>query len=150
MSANRNGECCDHHDHTEQSQQGSPIPVGAIEETFRVSGMDCSEEVAAIERALKPTGGVLGVRANLVTSSVTVYHDRSVQSATLIDKRFTTQLVGQRASIELADGPHGGISKLQRADGFDRQISGSEKKRQDAPTHSIVQIVHEASLTCAK
>ena len=66
------------------------------------------------------------------------------------DKRFTTQLVGQRASNQLADGPHGGISKLQRADGFDRQISGGEKKRQDAPTHSVVQIVHEASLTRAK
>jgi copper chaperone CopZ len=85
MSANRNGECCDHHDHTEQSQQGSPIPVGAIKETFRVSGMDCSEEVAAIERALKPIGGILGVRANLVASAVTVYHDGSVQSATLIE-----------------------------------------------------------------
>jgi hypothetical protein len=45
---------------------------------------------------------------------------------------------------------HGGISKLQRADGFDRQISGSEKKREYAPTHSVVQIVHEASLTRAK
>ena len=85
MSENRNGECCDHHDHTEQSQQASPIPAGAIEETFRVSGMDCSEEVAAIERALKPIGGVLGVRANLVASSVTVYHDGSARSAKLIE-----------------------------------------------------------------
>jgi Zn2+/Cd2+-exporting ATPase len=85
MSANGNGECCDHRDHTEQSQRDSPIPVGAIEETFRVSGMDCSEEVAAIERALKPIGGVLGVRANLVASAVTIYHDGSVQSAALIE-----------------------------------------------------------------
>jgi hypothetical protein len=34
MTENRNGECCNDHDHREQSQQGSPIPVGAIEETF--------------------------------------------------------------------------------------------------------------------
>ena len=85
MTENRNGECCDHRDHGEQSQHGSPIPVGAIEETFRISGMDCSDEVAAIERALKPIGGVLGVRANLVAASVTVYHDGSARSAKLIE-----------------------------------------------------------------
>jgi Zn2+/Cd2+-exporting ATPase len=85
MSENRNSECCEHHDHTEQSQQSSPIPAGAIEETFRVSGMDCSEEVAAIERALKPVRGVQGVRANLVASSVSIYHDGSVQRASLVE-----------------------------------------------------------------
>jgi Cd2+/Zn2+-exporting ATPase len=46
--------------------------------------MDCPEEVAAIERAVKPVSGVLNVRANLVASSVTVYHDGSVQRAELI------------------------------------------------------------------
>ena len=64
---------------------GTPIPVGASEMTFRLQGMDCSEEVAAIERALKPISGVLGVRANLVASSVTVYHDGSARSAKLIE-----------------------------------------------------------------
>ncbi len=80
-----NSECCDHHEHTEESQQGSRFPIGASEETFRVSGMDCSEEVAAVERALKPVGGVHGVHANLVTSCVTVYHDGSVRSPVLIE-----------------------------------------------------------------
>ena len=80
-----NSECCDHQEHREQSQQGSPFPLGASEETFRVIGMDCSEEVAAIERALKPLAGVHGVRANLVASCVTVYHDGSARSATLIE-----------------------------------------------------------------
>lgn len=46
--------------------------------------MDCSEEVAAIERVLKPVSGVLGVRANLVASSVTVFHDGSTQKSTLV------------------------------------------------------------------
>ena len=45
--------------------------------------MDCSEEVSAIERALKPLGGVLGVRANIVTSKVTIYHNGSVSVAAL-------------------------------------------------------------------
>ena len=44
-------------------------------EGFRVAGMDCSEEVAAIERALKPLPGVLGVRAEIVASKVTVFHN---------------------------------------------------------------------------
>ncbi|HEY5793193.1 MAG TPA: cation-translocating P-type ATPase, partial [Chthoniobacterales bacterium] len=73
---------CKHHD--EEDSPSGTVPAGASEETFRVSGMDCSEEVAAIERALKPVGGVLGVRANLVTSTVTVYHDGSVAKAGLI------------------------------------------------------------------
>jgi len=80
----RDDECREHHDHSEQSEQpNDPIPIGASEETFRVRGMDCSEEVGAIERALKPLGGVLCVRANLIASSVTVYHDGSARSATL-------------------------------------------------------------------
>ena len=106
MSENSNGECCGHHDHTE-SQQGSRIPVGAIEETFRVSGMDCSEEVAAIERALNPIGGVLGVRANLVASSVTVYHDGSVQSAKLIE---AINRSGARVQMEETPSSGGAVS----------------------------------------
>lgn len=45
------------------------------EEIFEVDGMDCSEEVAAIERALKPVPGVVAVRAEIVSSKVTVSHD---------------------------------------------------------------------------
>jgi len=45
------------------------------EEIFEVDGMDCSEEVAAIERALKPVPGVVTVRAEIVSSKVTVSHD---------------------------------------------------------------------------
>ena len=44
-------------------------------EVFRVAGMDCSEEVAAIERTLRPLPGVLDVRAEIVASKVTVFHD---------------------------------------------------------------------------
>ena len=58
-------------------------PSDALSETFRVSGMDCSEEIAAIQRAVKPLAGVLEVRANLVASTVTIYHDGSAQSSTL-------------------------------------------------------------------
>ncbi len=106
-----NSECCDHQEHREQSQQGCPFPLGASEETFRVIGMDCSEEVAAIERALKPLAGVHGVRANLVASCVTVYHDGSARSATLIEainrsgvKVWGEETPSSRRHISIASG----------------------------------------------
>ncbi|HEY5707422.1 MAG TPA: cation-translocating P-type ATPase [Terrimicrobiaceae bacterium] len=71
------------HDHSEKPPAVSIIPAGATEETFRVSGMDCSEEVTAIERAVRPLAGVQGVRANIVTSTVTIFHDGSLQSPAL-------------------------------------------------------------------
>jgi Cd2+/Zn2+-exporting ATPase len=46
--------------------------------------MDCSEEIAAIQRVLKPVPGVLDVRANLMASSVTVFHDGSAKTTVLI------------------------------------------------------------------
>lgn len=60
------------------------VPVGAKEETFHVNGMDCADEIAAIERAVKPVPGVSGVRANLMASTVTIFHDGKAQSSTLI------------------------------------------------------------------
>lgn len=46
--------------------------------------MDCSEEIAAIEKAFKGVAGVSGVRANLINSTVAVYHDGSIGSPELI------------------------------------------------------------------
>ena len=69
--------------------------------------MDCSEEVAAIERALKPVGGVLGVRANLVASSVTVYHDGSARSAKLIE---AINRSGVRVQMEETPSSGGNVS----------------------------------------
>jgi copper chaperone CopZ len=78
------------HDHShhesknaDDTTQAAEIPATASEETFFVSGMDCSEEVAAIEHALKPLSGVHGVRAEIVSSKVTVYHDGKLTRATL-------------------------------------------------------------------
>lgn len=87
--------CCNHHDHdkneehdhnhaqSEQKTPSDPVPTGANAEVFRVTGMDCSEEVSAIERALKPISGVVGVRAEIVSSKVTVYHDGTATRAGL-------------------------------------------------------------------
>ena len=82
-------ECCshdyghDHHDHTHEEYVPPPPQDGPFA-TFRVSGMDCSEEIAAIERALKPLAGVTAIRANIVSSNVTIYHDGSVKDPDLV------------------------------------------------------------------
>jgi len=92
MSMNHSHSCDhdhEHHDHDHDHDHGKTaaleVPANAAEQTFRVSGMDCSEEVAAIERAVKPLSGVFGVRANIVASTVTIYHDGSAQLGTLTD-----------------------------------------------------------------
>jgi Zn2+/Cd2+-exporting ATPase len=46
--------------------------------------MDCSEEIAAIERTVKPLSGVISIRANLVASTLTIYHDGSHRRETLV------------------------------------------------------------------
>ena len=46
--------------------------------------MDCAEEVAAIQRALKPIKGVREVRANLLAGKATISHDASVTPEGLI------------------------------------------------------------------
>jgi Cd2+/Zn2+-exporting ATPase len=45
--------------------------------------MDCSEEVAAIEKTVKPLAGVLSVRADIVSGKVTVLHDGNVTRSAL-------------------------------------------------------------------
>lgn len=76
----------DHHDHDHEPVEAAPPPPDAEEsEVFRVSGMDCSEEVAAIEHALKPLAGVLGVSAQIVSSKVTVYHDGTLARARIAE-----------------------------------------------------------------
>ncbi|OJU97947.1 MAG: metal-transporting ATPase [Verrucomicrobia bacterium 61-8] len=52
--------------------------------------MDCSEEVSAIETALKPLSGVRGVRADIVGSKVSVFHDGKAQEADLVRAINTT------------------------------------------------------------
>jgi Zn2+/Cd2+-exporting ATPase len=83
MSADRTYD----HSSPKSDKYASPTPSTRAEanEVFRVAGMDCSEEVAAIERALKPVPGVLGVRAEIVASKVTVFHDGKLSRSVIAD-----------------------------------------------------------------
>jgi len=118
-----------HHHHESEETQTTNVKMDGPEYTFGVSGMDCSEEVSAIERALKPLPGVLGVRAEIVSSKVTVYHDGSAtreQVAAAITKAgVTVQEPNQaessgnwRASLVAASGVATGIGLVLQWLGF--------------------------------
>ncbi|MGC1479395.1 MAG: heavy metal-associated domain-containing protein, partial [Chthoniobacterales bacterium] len=89
----------DHHHHDDPEPAAAPAPDAPANEIFRVTGMDCSEEVAAIERAVGPLDGVLGVRAEIVSSKVTVYHDGSLQRA-----EITTAINRSGVTVSEGDG----------------------------------------------
>lgn len=75
-----------------------PLSAEPVDEVFDVRGMDCSEEVAAIERALKPIPGVLAVRAEIVSAKVTVSHDGRPSRADLATAITRAGLVVRRSA----------------------------------------------------
>ena len=85
----KEGDCCDHERaHEEQKPSRSTLDDGVAANAttvIRITGMDCSEEVALIEKALRPLDGVREVRANVVTAKVTVAHDERVTESALIE-----------------------------------------------------------------
>jgi len=62
--------------------------------------MDCAEEVAAIQRALKPLPGVREVRANLLAGKATISHDARITAELLIDALGAE---GLKATVATAD-----------------------------------------------
>jgi Zn2+/Cd2+-exporting ATPase len=83
----------------------------ADETVLRVTGMDCADEVAILERTLKDIRGVRDVRANLVSSKINVTHERSVTPQRLIDAIART---GMEAILPRTEREEPGLSN-QRA-----------------------------------
>lgn len=84
MSDRQDHKPCSCEGHSKKSPaKASDIPDDAAEEIFLVEGMDCSEEVAAIEHAVDPLPGVFGVRAEIVASRVTIFSDGKLSRAAL-------------------------------------------------------------------
>jgi Cd2+/Zn2+-exporting ATPase len=54
------------HDETPRESVLNPDAKASAQTTLRVAGMDCADEVEAIQRALKPLAGVREVRVNLM------------------------------------------------------------------------------------
>ncbi len=86
-------DCCGHHDHTKAAPESialNPDAKGDQQTTLRITGMDCADEVAALEQVLRPLKGVREVRVNLMGGKVTLSHDESVTAAQLISAIATT------------------------------------------------------------
>jgi Cd2+/Zn2+-exporting ATPase len=113
-------KCCDHnHDHS--SKQSAPKSIalnsesaGNLQTVLRVAGMDCADEVEALEQVFRPIKGIREVRVNLMGGKVTLLHDQTVATDKLI------QLVAQAGMKAVLDGADAG-DDLESAKRF-RQI----------------------------
>ena len=59
-------ECCAHEAAPTEINL-NPSVAGNLQTTLHVAGVDCAEEVSAIQRALKPLAGVRDVRVNIMS-----------------------------------------------------------------------------------
>ena len=79
--------CCGVHDHDRPARERSVLnadAAGNVVTTLRVTGMDCADEVEALEQLFRPLKGVREVRVNLMGGKVTLFHDESVTPEQLI------------------------------------------------------------------
>ena len=81
----------------------NPDAKGNLETTLRVAGMDCADEVEALEHVFRPLKGVREVRVNLMGGKVTLFHDESVTPEQLIGVVASTGMKAAREGDEAAD-----------------------------------------------
>lgn len=84
-------------------------PSGATVSSFKVSGMDCSDEVSAVQNALS-LPMVKKVDANIMNETVTVYHDSSISKdeiSRLIEKAGLKVVLKEKVSF-LKENARGG------------------------------------------
>lgn len=101
-SHNHTSNCCGGHEGipTDQELVLNPDVVAGEQTTLRVMGMDCADEVAAIERVLKPLPGVREVRVDLIGGKVTVVHDNRIRCVDLTSAIASTGLKAQKDIAE--------------------------------------------------
>lgn len=75
----------------------NPDTDGGVSTTLRVTGMDCADEIEALERVLRPIAGVRDIRVNLMGGKVTIAHDETVTVEQLIRVIAPT---GMKASLD--------------------------------------------------
>ncbi len=128
MSANHqhggHNDCCGEHEHDPAKEKLvlNATVTASEQTTLRVAGMDCADEVAAIERVLKPLSGVREVRVNLMGGKVTITHDTSVQPDKLI---ATIASAGLKAQLDKADANQDFAASAQRARTISVAASGT-------------------------
>ncbi len=96
------GACCAGHTHeaAKEARVLNPDVKASSQTTLRVAGMDCPDEIAAIERALKPLAGVGEVKVNLMAGTATIAHESSVTPEQLIKAIGTAGLKASPISDE--------------------------------------------------
>lgn len=77
--------------------------TGKVQTTLRITGMDCADEVEALEQVLRPLKGVREVRVNLMGGKVTLLHDESVTPDQLIKVIAPTGLKATPESEQAED-----------------------------------------------
>ena len=119
--------CCGCHEDADDTVLAGPRVLNSDVKaegrtTLRVAGMDCADEVAAIERELKPLAGVAEVRVNLMRGTVTVGHDAGVSPEAL---RMAINKTGLRAQLAETGGEEDSASSARRARIVSVAISGA-------------------------
>jgi len=88
-------ECCQPGPKTELPQKAITSHNKGTKSSFKVKGMDCSDEVSAIQRAFD-FEGIFGVEANIMTETVTISHQDTVTQEKL---RQTIERAGVKVVI---------------------------------------------------
>ena len=99
-------ECCGGHDHDKPAKERMVMDAeaaGNIRTTLRVAGMDCADEVEAIEQVMRPLKGLREVRVNLMGGKVTLLHDEQVTVEQLIKAIASTGMKAAREGDDATD-----------------------------------------------
>jgi Zn2+/Cd2+-exporting ATPase len=111
------------HDHHRESSTTKTLTAsveGKLQTTLRISGMDCTDEVAILEKVLGPLEGVREVRPNLMGAKLTVVHDERITPERLID---AIALTGMKASLPDDKSREEATGAAQRARGISIALS---------------------------
>jgi Cd2+/Zn2+-exporting ATPase len=76
------------------------LEMQTMQTTLQVLGVDCAEEVAAIQRALKPLSGVREVNVNIISGKAVIAHDESIGREDLIKAIATAGLTAKPDGVE--------------------------------------------------
>lgn len=83
--------CCDHGQHENSPDVNLNAVNGEILTTFKVSNMDCADEIKAINESLK-YDGIKKIQANLMSSTVQIIHSPKI-TPDFLKKRIETTVV---------------------------------------------------------
>ena len=124
---------------------------------LNVSGMDCADEVAAVERALRPIAGVKNVSVNLVVGTVAVEHEGNVAPEALVkaigNVGLKAQVGGERNKTDEHTGGRTGEDVEDEDDvdvdveDDDARTAGEKRRLFEAQRGRLISTVASGALT---